>query len=426
MVPLHQVKPYDNNVKIHPTKQIESIKHSIKSFGFRQPIVIDRNNIIVAGHARYDAAVSLSIKEVPCEYADDLTEEQINAYRILDNEIAKQGTTNIEALNVELSKLPNFDFSPFNIDFPALEIISEGLTDSDEIPEITKDTKTKFGDVWILVNHRLMCEDSLNLGSIERLMKSNKANMVFTDPPYNTGMTSESQKGSGGLWKGNKSGSTRLSHMFNDSYTEDEWESFIHDFTFTLWENMQDDSVAYICMDWRRNHQLIPHLDSKFKRSNLIVWDKMVHGLGSDYKYTHEFINVCKKGKPALDTHQGDKEYSDIWHIQRKMGKNEDHATAKPVEIVERAIKHASKHDDLVLDIFGGSGTTLIACEKTRRKCFMMEISPSYCDTIINRWQKFTGKDAILESDGKTFNEVTNDRYQEKRSRKTALDSLRQ
>jgi DNA modification methylase len=133
----------------------------------------------------------------------------------------------------------------------------------------------------------------------------------------------------------------------------------------------------------------------------------MVHGLGSDYKYTHEFINVCKKGKPTLDTHQGEREYSDVWHIQRKMGKDEDHATKKPIEIVERALRHASKPNDLVVDLFGGSGSTLIACAKTGRKCYMSEILPNYADVIIKRWQKYTGKKAVHVETNKTFDELS-------------------
>jgi DNA modification methylase len=187
--------------------------------------------------------------------------------------------------------------------------------------------------------------------------------------------------------------------MFNDSYTNDEWQDFMSSFVSSYWSLMKDNSIAYICLDWRRNHELIPHIKSSgFHRSNIIVWDKIVHGLGSDYKYTYELINVCKKGKPKLNTHQGDREYSDVWHIQRVMGKNDDHATAKPIELVERAIRHASNKDDVITDLFGGSGSTLIACEKLKRKCFMMELDPKYCDVIIKRYENYSGKKAVRET----------------------------
>lgn len=335
--------------------------------------------------------------EIPCEYADDMTEAQIIEYRILDNEIAMMGYNDTDKFLAEAAKIPDFDFAEFGVELPdPVEKINEGECDDDESPEIKIDASTKRGDIWILGEHRLMCGDSTMIDDVTKLMNERLAAMVFTDPPYNTGMKE-------------KNGSTWLSHMFKDSYSPDEWQTFMSSFMSSYWMILKEDAVAYICLDWRRNHELVTHIESAgFKRSNLIVWDKMVHGLGSDYKYTYELINVCKKGNPELETHQGDdREYSDVWHIQRKMGKNEDHATAKPVEIMERAIRHASKTNQIVADFFGGSGSTLIACEKTNRKCFMMEIAPNYCDVIIKRWQNFSGKEAVLESNGKKFNEFS-------------------
>jgi DNA modification methylase len=406
-VPIHEIKPYENNPRVHPVRQLEVITNSIKRFGFRGSILLDRNNVIVAGHARYEAAAVAGLTELPCEYADDLSEDDIIAYRYLDNKIASMSYDDEEKVFQELAKIPDYDMKPFDVELKPIEETKEGLCDDDETPELKVEATTKRGDVWQLGQHRLMCGDSTMIDDVEKLMNGEKADMVFADPPYNTGMTSESQKGSGGLWKG--SGSAWLSHMFNDSYTDEEWQTFMASFMASFWMIMKDDSVAYICLDWRRNHELIPHIETAgFKRSNLIVWDKMVHGLGSDYKYTYELINVCKKGNPKLDTHQGDdREYSDVWHIQRKMGKDEDHATKKPVELIERAIRHASKPKQIVADLFCGSGSTLIACEKINRRCFTMELMPNYVDIAIKRWQKFTGLDAVLESNGKKFNELS-------------------
>jgi DNA modification methylase len=244
-----------------------------------------------------------------------------------------------------------------------------------------------------------MCGDSTDRATVEALMDGEKADMVFTDPPYNTGMTAETKKGQGGtLWKGNKKGgSAWLSHMFNDSYTDEEWQSFMDGFCSSYDNASKENSFIYVCLDWRRSHELVPHLKSRWKFSNLIIWDKQVHGLGSDYKYTHEFIHVCKKGKPeAAANREGDREYQDVWRIQRKMGRDDDHATKKPIELCERAIRHASKYKNVVLDLFGGSGSTLIACEKNNRNCRMMELDPKYCDVIIKRWEDFTGKKAEL------------------------------
>lgn len=235
--------------------------------------------------------------------------------------------------------------------------------------------------------HYLLCGDATSIDDVERLMDGEKADMVFTDPPYNTGMTE----------KGN-AGSTRLNHMFDDSFTEEEWDVFMQDFMNMYYMQTKEDSSCYVCLDWRRNHELIPKIkDSGYKLSNIIVWDKVVHGLGSDYQYTYELINVCKKGKPKINSHQGtDSEYSDVWHIQRKMGKDEDHATKKPQEVCSRPIRHATDKGQIVLDLFGGSGSTLIACEQLERRCFMSELSPQYVRVVIDRWEKLTGEKAVL------------------------------
>jgi len=409
------LKPFSKNSRTHSDEQIDQLVNSINEFGFTNPLLIDSDNTIIAGHCRLLAAKKLGLDDVPCVVLDDLTDIQKRALVIADNKLALNAGWDTTILIKEIQALQDASFdielTGFGLDEIAdlmPEVLVDGLCDDDEVPDITANPITKLGDIWLLGEHRLKCADSTCLEAVDRLMNGEKADMVFTDPPYNTGMTSESQKGSGGLWKGNSGGSTRLSHMFNDSYTPEEWQTFMASFMASYWMLMKDNAVAYICLDWRRNHELIPHIEATgFKRSNIIVWDKMVHGLGSDYKYTYELINVCKKGDIKLDTHQGDdREYSDVWHIQRKMGKNEEHATAKPIELMERAIRHGSKPQQLIVDLFGGSGSTLIACEKTKRKCFMMELSPAYCDVIINRWQKFTGKDAVLLSTGQKHKDL--------------------
>lgn len=209
--------------------------------------------------------------------------------------------------------------------------------------------------------------------------------MAFTDPPYNTGMSAKSN-----------AGSTRLNHFFNDNFSDSEWAIFLPKIVDALDKCTKDDSVSYVSFGWKRNHELVPLISKKFKLSNIIIWDKVVHGLGSDYQYTYEVINVCKKGKPKIESHQGEQEYQDVWHIQRKVGRNDEHATAKPVELCERAIRHASQPKGTVLDLFGGSGSTLIAAEQTDRTCYMMELDPKYCDVIIKRWETLTGLRAEL------------------------------
>jgi DNA modification methylase len=417
-VAIDTLKPYEKNARTHSDAQIAKIADSIKQFGFNDPIAIDGNGCIIAGHGRVMAAKLVGLTDVPTIQLGFLTEENRRAYILAHNRLALDAGWDSALLEIEMKELQEAGFDLAVTGFTQEEIdvycqptkVENMLADDDDVPDFIHQPVSCEGDVWLLGNHRLMCGDATVINNIDLLMNGNKADLVFTDPPYNTGMTSEKQKGSGGLWKGN--GSARLSHMFNDSYSPEEWQIFMSSFMTSYWMLMKDDSVAYICLDWRRNHELIPHIEkSGFHRSNLIVWDKMVHGLGSDYKYTYELINVCKKGKPTLSTHQGvDAEYSDVWHIQRKMGKNDDHATAKPIELMERAIRHASNPGYIIADLFGGSGSTLIACEKTNRKCYMMEISPSYVDVIIHRWQTYTGKKAILENNGMTFEDVANER----------------
>jgi len=412
---LSDLAPYVNNSRTHSGEQVKQIPESIQEFGFTNPILIDESKQIIAGHGRLMAAQELGLSSVPCITLENLSDEQKRAYVIADNQLALNAGWDFDMLKDEIEALQDMDFNIDLLGFDdsfldgLLELEpEEGLTDEDEVPELPEEPKTKLGDVWLLGDHRLMCGDSTSIDAVERLMDGEKADMVFTDPPYNTGMTSETQAGQGGtLWKGNKkNGSTRLSHMFNDSYTDEEWRKFMSDFCSSYDLATKDNVFIYVCLDWRRSHELVPHLKDRWKFSNLIVWDKVVHGLGSDYKYTHEFIHVCKKGKPSESSNrEGDREYQDVWRIQRKIGRSEEHATKKPIELCERAIRHGSKYKNIVMDLFGGSGSTLIACEKNNRNCYMMELAPKYCDVIVKRWQDFTGSKATLEGTGEFFSD---------------------
>jgi len=403
---VHNLTRYSSNSRTHSSEQIKQLMNSINEFGFTNPILIDEKYQVIAGHGRLEAAAKLKLDKIPCIVLDNLTDNQKKAYVIADNKLALNADWNMDLLESEMFSLKEagFDLALTGFDFDELvdilpAVIPEVFCDEDDVPDEPEAPIAKVGDLWILGKHRLLCGDSTITENVNKLMNGLKADVVFTDPPYNTGMTAESQKGSGGLWKG-KGTAGRLSNMFDDSYTDEEWQTFLSSFTTQYFNLMKTNSVAYICLDWRRNHELIHHIDKAgFKRSNLIVWDKMVHGLGSDYKYCHELINVCKKGKPVLKTNQGDeREYYDVWHIQRKMGKDEDHATKKPIELVERSLRHSTKKGSLVVDLFGGSGSTLIACEKLNIKCYMMELDPSYVDVIIKRYENYSGNKAIKES----------------------------
>ncbi len=426
LVEWRRLKPFQpQNLKTMSTESFDKLKNNIIECDFITSFYVwqdsEKEYWLLDGHHRiyalealdkegYKISPTFSCSVIDADNAKEAVKILLSyssSHAKLDpmglNEFITLNDLNWDELNntLDLNGIDLKELQLENIELP------DPQCDEDEAPDLAVEATTKTGDVWILGQHRLLCGDTTDLNTVEKLMNGEKADMVFTDPPYNTGMTAESQKGSGGLWKGTN-GSSRLSHMFDDAFEPQEWQDFMAAFMAAYWIITKEDCTAYICLDWRRNHELIPHIEnSGFKRSNLIVWDKMVHGLGSDYKYTHEFINVCKKGKPRLDTHQGEKEYSDVWHIQRKIGKDEDHATKKPIELVERSLRHASKKGDLIVDLFGGSGSTLIACEKNGRKCYTLEISPSYCDVIIKRWQKFSGKKATHAETGKSFDELS-------------------
>ena len=368
--------------------EYQKIKRSIEEFGYVDPIIINSDNTVIGGHQRLKVLQDLGYSEVEVVRINlDKTKEK--ALNIALNKISGEwDLTKLDDLLQELKlddfdiELTGFDLSELDDLFPAEE---KEIVEDDYESELPEEPKSKVGDVYILGNHRLMCGDATREENVKKLMNGEKADMVFTDPPYNTGMQEKNDH------------STWLSGMFNDKYTDEEWQMFMSKFCEIYYKVMKENSVGYICLDWRRNYELIPHIKKRFVLSNTIVWDKVVHGLGSDYKHTYELINVCKKGKPKLETHQGEKEYQDIWHIQRKIGRDEEHATKKPIELCSRAIRHASKHMKLVVDLFGGSGSTLIACEQLNRRCFMMELDPKYVDVIIDRWEKYTGKKAIKE-----------------------------
>jgi DNA modification methylase len=375
-----------NNARKHDEKNLEAIKGSLTQFGQRKPIVV-QGNVVIAGNGTLEAAKRLGWDEIDIvQVPQDWSADQAKAFALADNRTAELASWDEMVLAAQVIELKEAGFEVADFGFEAIQPdIAEEIKE-DETPEPPAEPVSKLGDIWQLGNHRVMCGNSTDKATVEKLMDGFKADMVFTDPPYNTGMSAEKN-----------SGSTRLNHMFDDDYTDQEWNEFLSDFTKTLDTFTKEDAALYICFAWKRNHELVPYLSDKFKLSNIIIWDKVVHGLGSDYQYTYEIINVCKKGKPEIDSHQGsDREYQDVWRIQRNMGRNDDHATAKPLDLCARAIRHASNAGGLILDIFGGSGSTLIAAEQTKRTCFMMELSPQYVDVIIKRWENLTGQKAEL------------------------------
>lgn len=374
---IDKITPYHKNAKKHPTKQIKQVADSISAFGFNQPIVIDKQGVIIVGHGRYEAAKLLNMTEVPILEVD-LTEKQASAYRLADNKL-NESDWDMELVIEELKGLEDdelVELTGFDTD-----LLLEADEKDDEVPEIPKEATSKLGEIYQLGNHRIMCGDSTKIDDVEKLMDGKKADLVVTDPPYNTGMDGEG-----------KDEKARLSHMFNDKI--ENWEEFIKDFISNYILHTKGECAYYIFIDWRKVNDIRKEMELVMDVKNVIVWDKKVHGLGSDYKSTYELCIVGKKGKPEIHNRFG-LDYQDIWRLQREMGRNKMHATVKPIELLEKPIKHASKEDDIVMDLFLGSGSTLIACEKTNRICYGMELDPKYTDVIIKRYEDYTGNKAV-------------------------------
>ena len=368
------IKPYENNPRKLSETAIEKVAMSLKEYGFRQPIVVDKDRVIVAGHTRYRASKKLGLKQVPVSVIDNLTEEQINAYRIADNRTAEESEWDSELLKMEIKELEAKDFKldllGFNED-QLNDILFEekqGLTDEDEVPETPEEPISKLGDIWKLGNHRVMCGDSTFIDNIDLVTKKEKIDMVFTDPPYNIDYQGVKDK----------------RKIKNDKMDD---ESFV-DF---LTSSLLGCETMYVCCSWQYAH-LFREAMTKIARKPkaMIIWDKVNPAQHLDkYFKQHEIIYYYGDfgGQKTLR--------GDVWNLKRK--KNTLHPTMKPVELITMALED-QKDKKTVYDGFLGSGSTIIACEKMDRICYGMELDPKYCDVIIKRWENFTGKKAKLEN----------------------------
>ncbi len=387
--------PYARNSRTHSDAQVAQIAASIKEFGFTNPVLIDETGSIIAGHGRVLAARKLSIADIPSIRLTHLTDAQKKAYVIADNKLALNAGWDDEMLAVELTDLKDmgFDldltgFSTDEIEALLAPVGTEGLTDEDAVPEVPEAPVTVLGDVWLLGKHRVMCGDSTSIDAVEKLMNGQKADMVFTDPPYGVGYTGGLQNSAKGL-RGNSRDMIKNDDI--DLYEEavkiaslicngPVFMFYADTVPFGLYrgiEKVGGDVVA------------------------LLIWKKKggYGALGASYKANHEPC-VIWKPKGAKLNFIGSTTETRIWE-EDKEGVTKLHPTQKPVAIPERAIRNHQAN--VVLDMFGGSGSTLIACEKTGRINRSMELDPKYCDVIVQRWQEFTGQTATLESNGNPF-----------------------
>jgi len=381
--------PYVNNSRTHSDEQVAQIAASVREFGWTNPILVDGQNGIIAGHGRLAAARKLGLAEVPVIVLDHLSEAQKKALVIADNKLASNAGWDDEMLRLELGDLQEMGFDATIAGFTTEELDAllsvtegtDGLTDEDDVPEAPEEPTTRLGDVWILGKHRLMCGDSTSIDAVEKLMDGQKADMVFTDPPYGYEYESNYQN--------------KHSVLMNDDV--------LLDFAPSAYAATHENAAFYICGSFQTIGKWIDYVEKHFNYKNLIVWKKNNWSMGDlkgSFAGQHELIIFAHKGRVDLVG----KRDPDVWSFDRVPPKI--HPTQKPIELIEYAMsKVASK---TVLDLFGGSGSTLIACEKTARQCRIMELDPKYCDVIVKRWQEFTGKAATHAESGIPFNSMTN------------------
>jgi DNA modification methylase len=375
--------PYARNSRTHSAEQVAQIAASIREFGFTNPVLIDGQDGIIAGHGRVMAAQKLGLDEVPCIRLDYLADAQKRAYIIADNKLALNAGWDEEMLALEITELEELGFDLDLLGFDESEIdalmpeeVAEGLTDEDEVPETPEQPVSKTGDVWLCGNHRVMCGDSTSIDAVEMLMDGRKVDMVFTDPPYNVQFNGRSGK---------------HDVIKNDDLPDEDFVSFIGDVCQTI--RSVNPKATYIWCNWK----FYGVLQGLFPYKACIVWAKNVFGLGRGYRHQHEFCLFDGSVDEVV------KNESDLWEIKKDT--NYAHPTQKPVALSVRAFGNHIKLLN-VLDLFGGSGSTLIGAEQTGRSSFLMELDPKYVDVIIKRWQDYTGKSATLESTGQSFDEL--------------------
>lgn len=400
-IPIGEIVPYARNAKKHDKRQIDNVAESIRQYGFVQPVVIDRDGVIVIGHCRVLAAKKLGMEAVPCVCVDDLTPEQVNALRLVDNK-TNESDWDMDLLSMEL---PEIDLSAFDFDWGLPEITEEVI--EDEAPEVDEDAEpiAKLGDIWQLGRHRLMCGDSTDKATVELLMDGKKADMVFTDPPYGYNYQSNMREKT-----------SKFDVIENDDKILD----------FFPCIQAVCDGFVYICTAWKTADKWIELFKKYYDLTNVIIWDKGGGGIGDlfhTFSTDYEMILVCNNGHEIKGKRYGSvwnfanqeitkmkkeellnivleqKKFYSIWREKKDNPNEYVHPTQKPVSLSARAIRSSTDIGNDVVDLFGGSGSTVMACEQTGRNCYTMEFDPRYCDVIIKRWEKFTGEKAVLLSD---------------------------
>jgi DNA modification methylase len=425
-LPTGNFKPNPNNCRTHSKRQIRQIADSIKLFGFNNPILIDKNNVVVAGHGRLAAAKLLGMTHVPTIRLEDLTPEQIRAYVIADNRLAELAGWDKSILSIELQNLiaiealVDFDVTVTGFDMGEIDqlltVTGPDESDADDAFEAADVSKqvSQLGSLWQLGRHLVLCGDSTDKGSYAKLLGKKQADIVFIDPPYNVPIV------------GNVSGNGTIQHrefpMASGEMSEYQFISFLTAIFQMLVRFSGSGSVHFVCMDWRHVGELISASKQVYESLlNMCVWVKSNGGMGSLYRSQHELVFVFRngKGKHRNNVQLGryGRNRTNVWQYPSisALSKNGEegnllalHPTVKPVALVADALLDCSDRGDLVLDAFLGSGSTLIAAERTGRCCYGIELDPIHVDTAIRRWQRHTGDHAIDIATGKRFDDMSN------------------
>ncbi len=426
--PPDDIKPYDKNPRLNDPA-VDAVARSITEFGFRQPVVVDEHGVIIVGHTRWKAARKLGLELVPVHVAEGLTPEQARAYRIADNQTASIATWDLELLPVELAELKDLglDLDILGFDDDELQRLlgaaaNPGLTDPDDIPEPPDEPVTKPGDLWVLGEHRLLCGDSASAADVDRLMDGNTVQLVNTDPPYNVNVHSRSNNAmaagtSGGLpspeqgarfgqWKpkvapegGSPKSGRKLRPkdrpLVNDFVSDEEFARLLGAWFGNASRVLDPGRAFYIWGGYANVANYPPALKaSGLYFSQTIIWDKQHPVLTrKDFMGAHEWsFYGWKEG--AAHKFYGPNNIPDLWHVKKVNPQSMIHLTEKPVELAARAMAYSTKPGERVIDLFGGSGSTLIAAEQQGRRAYLMEIDPAYADIIVSRWETFAGKKA--------------------------------
>ena len=420
MTPLRKLRPSKYNVRTHSKKQIRQIANSILRFGWTSPILTDENGYVIAGEGRRQASDFLGLREVPVIVLSGLSDTEKRALALADNKIAANAGWDRAALAAELGELagllPEYDlsleitgFEPAEIDTLLGDLKDPDVDPSDEVPPLAQQAISKTGDLWQLGRHRLLCGNALSADDLRRVMGSELAALVITDPPYNVSIKSIQGRG-------------RIKHrefaQASGEMTPAQFTRFLRTPLSHAAKHSIDGAIHFVFMDWRHMGEMLAVTETVYSElKNLVVWTKTNAGQGTFYRSAHELIFVCKVGDgPHINNFelgQHGRYRSNVWTYAGvntfRAGRLDDlsvHPTVKPVALVADAIRDCSRRGDIVLDPFIGSGTTILAAERVGRRGYGIEIDPLYVDAAVRRWQSFTKQDAVLESTGQTFDEL--------------------